>query len=152
MKRLLLLGLTTLALGSGCKVVVSGCVTSRDCAAGFVCSTAGTCVSTTAVDHTYVSCFNNNGCDADDGCFYVEIPTTGTFGKYCSHNCTAASQCEQSFGFAGQCYSLPPDMTQLCYQRCSGTPDCYSGNKCTMVLVTTGVKDMICMPNNSATP
>jgi hypothetical protein len=152
MKRLLLLGLTTLALGSGCKVVVSGCIRNSDCAAGFICNGGGSCVPSTVTDHTYASCVNNGLCDPGDGCFFVSVPAQDTLGKFCSHECTSATQCEPSFGFQGQCYSLPPDPAQLCYQRCATSLDCFIDNKCATVLVTTGVQDSICMPNNRATP
>ena len=155
MKRLLWLGLAVAALAvgaSGCKVVVSNCVRDSDCPVGNVCSGGGSCVPV-ASDHTYVSCFSNSGCDVTDECWYVAIPATGTDGKFCSHQCTAASGCEMSFGYQGVCYSLPPNPEQLCYQRCATTADCYLDNKCTLVtLAGSGVNDTICMPNNHALP
>jgi hypothetical protein len=112
----------------------------------------GTLASGCVIDNTYASCFDGADCDVGDDCYQVTVTdTSGSLvsdGNFCSYGCSTDASCESNFGFVGRCYSLPPDLTQLCYQSCDFDADCYLSSVCVEVTRTDGFVDFICLPDN----
>ena len=144
-KALLMAVLATGALGCGNEVRVGvGCVDDLDCLAGEFCDVDGFCVA----DDTYRGCNDTADClDPLDLCWEVDIPESGTFGRFCSNECASDVDCQPANAFGGVCYAIAADPTFLCYQQCDFDSDCFLGSVCIEVDLGGGLLDLICVPN-----
>ncbi len=95
---------------------------------------------------TYSFCAMDSDCSATDGCYAVIVGPASTNGQFCSHTCTADSDCPSSPGFTGGCYNIE-STTELCYQRCDFDSDCPRSSVCIQITLTTGGTDFVCVPN-----